>query len=98
MTIIEQIRELAKQLTEQERVTVMRELKNTDASLTAQLGEAKVCPHCSSSMIIKHSMFNGRQRSKCKTCGKTFTMLTGTPIHGLKKVSLWQDYCTSMMS
>ncbi|SDD02431.1 hypothetical protein SAMN05216323_108516, partial [Williamwhitmania taraxaci] len=44
MTIIEQIRELAKQLTEQERVTVMRELKNTDASLTAQLGEAKVCP------------------------------------------------------
>lgn len=98
MTVIEQIRELAKQLTEKERVAVSLELKNQSGSLTAQLEEAKTCPHCSSSRIIKHSMFNGRQRYKCNACGKTFTMLTGTPIHGLKKASLWQDYAASMMS
>jgi transposase-like protein len=98
MTIIDQIRELAKQLTSEERDTVLAELKRQESALAVQLDALDSCPHCLSKAIIKHSKFKSRQRYKCKACSKTFTNLTGSPIHGLKKQSLWYEYYKSMMT
>jgi len=98
MTILEEIRDLAKQLTPQERSLLMTELKIQESPFTDFLEEPDKCPHCSGNRIIKHSKFKDRQRYKCKTCGKTFTILTGTPIHGLKKKELWQEYYQSMLN
>lgn len=97
MSILEQIRELTKQLTQQERQTIMEELKIQVTPLTESEDSPESCPHCSSNNFIKHSKFHNRPRYMCKNCNRTFTMLTGTPIHGLKKQSLWIDYYKSMI-
>lgn len=31
-----------------------------------------VCPYCKAERIVKHGKINGRQRFRCKSCGKTF--------------------------
>lgn len=98
MTIIDQIIDLAKQLTDQERASVLAQLKAQESNLVVQLEAPDSCPHCLSKKIIKHSKFNNRQRYKCKSCGKTFTNITGSPIHGLKKQSLWHEYYKSMIT
>jgi len=38
------------------------------------------CPHCKSNNIIKNGKYKGKQRFRCKDCGKNFNSLTNTPI------------------
>lgn len=48
------------------------------------------CPHCHSDQIIKWGSYNNqRQRYQCKGCHRTFTGLTGTAVHYIKKKNLW---------
>lgn len=42
------------------------------------------CPHCRSKCVVRHGFCGDRQRYYCKTCTKTFTDLTGTPLHRLQ--------------
>jgi len=56
------------------------------------------CPHCNSKEFVKHCRYNGRQRYKCKSCDVTFTILTGTPCHGIKKQDKWQQYFKIIMT
>ena len=46
-------------------------------------GYVKECPHCHSKEFAKAGSHNGRKRYLCKSCGKTFNALTGTPLAGL---------------
>ncbi|MDI6870951.1 MAG: transposase [Bacillota bacterium] len=48
-----------------------------------------VCPHCHSAHVWKWGRFGGRQRYRCKSCAKTFTGLTGTPLARLKYRDKW---------
>jgi transposase-like protein len=55
--------------------------------------EAKVvCGHCRSDKYSKHGRRNDFQRYKCKRCGKTFNILTGTPLARLRKKGRWLDF------
>jgi transposase-like protein len=46
-------------------------------------GYVKECPHCHSKDFVKAGSHNGSKRYLCKSCGKTFNALTGTPLAGL---------------
>lgn len=63
-----------------ERVLSILKLKvKPDTSNEENLNkEVKQCPHCHSSKIIRYGLSRGRQRFKCKECGKTFSSTTGT--------------------
>lgn len=42
------------------------------------------CPHCSGKHIVRHGYCGDRQRYCCKSCKKTFTDLSGTPLHRIQ--------------
>lgn len=45
------------------------------------------CPHCSATSFVRYGRRGGRQRYRCKeeSCGKTFNVLTGTPLARLRQ-------------
>lgn len=47
------------------------------------------CLHCHSSAVIRWGRFSDRQRYRCRTCGRTFSDLTGTLLAGTKRASAW---------
>ena len=38
------------------------------------------CPHCAGTALYRHGQAHGLARYRCRTCGKTFNPLTGTPL------------------
>jgi len=55
------------------------------------------CPHCNETNIIGYGTYNGSLRFKCKSCGKTFSHLTGTSVHKLHKKKLLREYLFYML-
>jgi transposase-like protein len=47
------------------------------------------CGHCGSDKFIKNGRRNDLQRFKCKSCGKHFNQLTGTPLANLRMKGRW---------
>lgn len=57
------------------------------------------CPHCGGSHIVKFGHApNGRQRFRCKECGRTFVLTTGTVLYYThKKLDAWKGFIGCMM-
>ena len=62
-----------------------------------QLGDVSYCPHCTSSKFTHWGQSNDLPRYRCKTCLKTFNVLTGTPLARLRHKSLWLHYSDMML-
>jgi transposase-like protein len=59
--------------------------------------EAEVkCGHCGSEKYVKNGRKSDLQRYVCKRCGKTFNVLTGTPLAGLRKKGRWLNFSESL--
>lgn len=56
------------------------------------------CPHCDHDQIYRWGTLKGIQRYRCRSCQKTFTALTGTPLAHLHKRELWMEYAQSMLN
>lgn len=56
------------------------------------------CLYCQSRNIIKHGHSAGLTRYRCKSCGKTFNALSGTPLARLRKKELWLDYLQCLLN
>ena len=54
------------------------------------------CPRCGASRVQRWGSFAGRQRFRCRGCGRTFSDLTGTPAAYSKKLGLWPRYARCM--
>lgn len=52
--------------------------------LTVKDGNIVACPHCGSVGIKKHGKKDGRQRYRCKDCGKTFIETSNTMLYRSK--------------
>ena len=68
----------------------------TAASESVELLEAACsgrshCPHCAGERIVRNGTADGLQRYKCRSCGKTFNALTGTPLARLRHKGKWLD-------
>jgi len=40
-----------------------------------------VCAHCKNENVILYGTYKGKQRYKCKTCGRTFTDFSNSPLN-----------------
>lgn len=82
-------------LTRVQRQELAGELKtqaNAEASIDAleSAGAAyRACPHCKSERFVRNGIADGLQRYKCRACGKSFNVLTGTPLARLRHKGKW---------
>ncbi len=67
------------------------------AGIEARFALAPVCPHCQGNSVIKWNKASGLQRYLCKPCGRTFNMLTGTPLAQLHKRELWLGHAQALV-
>jgi transposase-like protein len=54
------------------------------------------CPRCAGKALQGWGSFSGRRRYRCKSCSRTFSDLTGTPVSNLKKIALLRSYAGEM--
>jgi transposase-like protein len=54
-----------------------------------RITQVTACPHCTGERIVKNGNARGLQRYMCRSCGRTFCALTGTPLAGLHMRGKW---------
>ncbi len=63
------------------------------ARRTRQTIQVRLCPHCKGNNIVLHGKDqNRRQRFKCRGCGRTYNIMTGTPMARARKPGTWLRY------
>ena len=64
--------------------------------IVEQPGTPLCCPHCQASKPYRHGHAHGLQRYRCRSCHRTFNLLSGTPLARLPYQAHWLDYldCT----
>ena len=55
------------------------------------------CPRCQGRQLYRHGAKSGLQRFRCRTCGRTFNSLTGTPLAHLRHKAKWLDFSDCML-
>lgn len=68
----------------------------TQEAIENSVADAPVCPHCDSEKIHRWGSAHGMQRYRCKSCGKTFNVLTGTPLARLRHKKRWLKYTDTL--
>jgi len=59
---------------------------------TNRSSEGLICAHCQSDEVILYGTYNKKQRYKCKTCGKTFTDFTNSPLNMCHFPDKWPEF------
>ena len=63
-----------------------------------QAKPAPTCgPACGAARFHRHGRAHGLQRSRCLSCGRTYTALAGSPPAGLRHREKWLDYLCSVL-
>lgn len=62
-----------------DRVKVLSERADSARLIAERADTRSACAHCASLDVVRFGFAHGQQRMRCKTCGKTFTALSGTP-------------------
>ncbi len=99
MTRIDKAKDILKQMTEDERLELIRlcNLENTKLQIDKvylQFNNNHHCPHCHSNKICKNGFLHGKyQQFKCNECKKNYSIRTNTIFcHSKKDIKLWQEY------
>ena len=98
MTNIEKVREQIKQMTEEERLELIRlcnleNNKTNEQNIYLKLSNNHHCPHCNSNKICKNGHAGKYQQFRCNACKKNYTIRTGTIFQGThKSIEVWQEY------
>jgi transposase-like protein len=67
------------------------------ARRTRQTVQERVCPHCHSGNALLYGKDqNRRQRFKCRSCRKTYNIMTGTGMARARKPEKWAKYLSFM--
>jgi len=99
-----QLLEQLKQLTPRQRNVLAHHTWATRTSLLRQgfpetIPIPKHCPHCQAqaNQLGKWGRSQGLPRYRCKSCGRTFNALTGTPLAHLRKREQWARYYQALI-
>lgn len=69
-----------------------------DKLIQSKCDEGILCPHCHSIEIVKNGTQANKQRYKCKSCNKTFTILSDTFLAWTKKdFQVWKKFVYCMI-
>ena len=66
--------------------------RRTEGLVNRRAEEVCACPHCYSGEVLLWGKDGGIQRYRCRSCHKTFTALTGTPLAHLRRRDAWLTY------
>lgn len=80
----------------QERLGVLEAHADSERVMRERLGTPRGCPHCAATEVVRFGQANGRQRYRCKSCGRTFVALTGTPLLRLREPEKLLGYAACM--
>ena len=102
MPSIEEVRELLKQMTEEQRLELIRlcnieNSKSKENEYLLKLSNNHHCPYCNSNKICKNGSNHSKgvriQKFKCNNCNKNYTIKTNTIFYWSRKnIKLWQEY------
>lgn len=67
----------------------MLDNKPAATEVIEQREQPPVCPHCQGTHIVRNGHSGGLQRYGCRSCGKTFNALTGSPLAHLHLRGKW---------
>ena len=79
-----------------DRVKVLGDRADSARLIVERVETPAACAHCASHDLVRFGFANGQQRMRCKTCGKTFMPLTGTPFLHLHEKDKFLAYCECM--
>ncbi len=66
------------------------------AAIELAVGDPRRCPHCQTSGAENRGMSHGLRRYRCKACGKSFNVLTGTTLSRLRHKEQWLAFGQSL--
>ena len=99
MPSIDEVRELLKQMTEEQRLQLIHlcNLENDKCKINTvylQFKNNHHCPYCRSNKICKNGFIHNKyQQFKCNNCGKNYSIRTNTIFYYSKKnIKIWQEY------
>ena len=98
MPSIDEIRELLKNMSNEQRLELIRlcnieNNKTKDNEYLNQLSNNYKCPHCCSNNIKKNGFTTKAQQFKCHNCNKNYSIRTNTIFYYSKKsIQVWQEY------
>ena len=98
MPSIDEIRELLKNMSKEDRLLLIQMCNNennkeNNADFYNQLSNNHHCPHCQSNNICKNGHAGKYQQFRCNHCHKNYTIRTKTIWQNThKSIELWQEY------
>ena len=102
MPSIDEVRELLKNMTEEQRLEVIRlcnieNSKSKENEYLLKLSNNHHCPYCNSNKICKNGSNHSKgvriQKFKCNNCNKNYTIKTNTIFYYThKNIEIWQEY------
>ena len=78
------------------RLEVLEAHADSERLIRERLGTPVGCPHCAGTEVVRFGHANSRQRYRCKSCGRTFVALTGTPLMRLREPDKLLAYAACM--
>lgn len=97
------LKKAIKSLSPSEKRELLEALEHDAQSTIVEIEEQRFangvyCPHCGCvERFQKFGSFNGKQRYRCKDCGRTFTATSDSILSGTtKKLSVWEEYIECM--
>ena len=98
MPSIEEVRELLKQMTEEQRLELIRlcnieNNKSKGNDILLKLSNNHHCPYCNINKICKNGKTGKAQQFKCHNCNKNYSIRTNTIFcHSKKDIQVWKEY------
>ncbi len=72
-----------------DRLTHDLALNEALALIESRMPARSSCPKCHGASVVRNGQANDLQRYKCRDCGVTFNVLTGTPLARLRHREKW---------
>jgi transposase-like protein len=91
------LRKLSRGQREAVKQDLHRAGKCDDVVMQLEQGMEKTCPRCASNHLYRWGRSAGLQRFRCRDCGKTFNVLSGTALARLRHKENWLTYSQAVI-
>ena len=78
-------------------VEILRQERKLPDALAGIRAVEPACPHCHHRPCGRWGNAHGLPRYRCSTCGKTFNVLSGTPLARLRHRECWDEYAQALI-
>jgi transposase-like protein len=78
-------------------VEILRQERKLPDPLAGIPAVAPACPHCHHRPCGRWGNAHGLPRYRCSACGKTFNVLSGTPLARLRHRECWDEYAQALI-